>query len=175
MSSTQYNDRQEAQMKTRKEAEARAMELYPDPHIPDHIGITAQDLIDRSNAYHKTSALRQAFLQCWDEMQSDKQTSGSGVEEKAEKRERSLKAIDEIMSTEEGRKTVERIEKEVSEMGFEGPTIEEYFESFGRAEDGQLRQAAGKIAELETLCAEAMGEMPKEWRDRFRRCLNSAA
>ena len=59
-------------MRTRKEAEARAMELYPDPHIPDRIGITVQDLIDRSNAYHKASALRQAFLQCWDEMQDNK-------------------------------------------------------------------------------------------------------
>lgn len=149
-------------LKTRKEAETRAMELYPKVKYDSIKNIEA--LVQR-----------QAFLRCWDEMQADKQSSGSGVDEKAEKRERSLKAIDEIMSTEEGRKTVERIKREVSEMGFGGPTIEEYFESLGRAEDGQPREAAETIAELETLCAEAMGEMPKEWRDRFRRCLSPAA
>jgi len=40
-------------------------------------------------------------------------------------------------------------------------------------DNDKLREAAERIAELETLCAEAMGEMPKEWRDRFRKCLNS--
>lgn len=30
----------------------------------------------------------------------------------------------------------------------------------------------GQITELETLCAEAMGEMPKEWRERFRKLIN---
>lgn len=35
------------------------------------------------------------------------------------------------------------------------------------------REDAEKVIELETLCAEAMGEMPKEWRDRFRKVLSS--
>lgn len=42
-----------------------------------------------------------------------------------------------------------------------------------RPKEGKLREAAEKVVELETLCAEAMGEMPKEWRDRFRNALNS--
>ena len=37
----------------------------------------------------------------------------------------------------------------------------------------KIREAAERVVELETLCAEAMGEMPKEWRDRFRNVLNS--
>lgn len=40
-------------------------------------------------------------------------------------------------------------------------------------QDNGLREAAERVVELETLCAEAMGEMPKEWRDRFRNVLNS--
>jgi len=99
MSNIHHNDRQEAQMKTRKEAEARAMELYPDNSIPNSTTVYQSDIENEQK--------REAYLQCWDEMQAA----------------------------------------------------------------GQPREAAERIAELETLCAEAMGEMPKEWRDRFRNLL----
>ena len=42
-------------MKTREQAEARALELYPKTHI------------ETVNQLHEVS--RDAFLQCWDEMQ----------------------------------------------------------------------------------------------------------
>ena len=57
-------------MKTREQAEARAMEL-----LPDKTGIlTVWGKLD-VREYE-----RQAFLQCWDEMQQDKQTCGFCVE-----------------------------------------------------------------------------------------------
>ena len=59
-------------MKTRKEAEDRAMELYPDF---EGLGYTTR-------LHNRLS--RQAFLQCWDEMQANKQTCGFCVEPKEE-------------------------------------------------------------------------------------------
>lgn len=55
-------------MKTREQAEARAMELFPNTHIAT------------VNQLHEVS--RDAFLQCFDEMQQDKQTCGFCVEPK---------------------------------------------------------------------------------------------
>jgi hypothetical protein len=57
-------------MKTRKEAEARAMELFPPSSntLHDHV----QEL------------KRDSFLQCWEEMQHNKQTCGFCVEPKEE-------------------------------------------------------------------------------------------
>ena len=57
-------------MKTRKEAEARAMELW---------NIQADTRGDYINAQR-----RKAFLQCWEEMQQNKQTCGFCVEPKEE-------------------------------------------------------------------------------------------
>lgn len=58
-------------MKTREQAEARAMELYPDTQSSDYLWtVRAQQ--------------RQAFLQCWEEMQQNKQTCGFCVEPKQE-------------------------------------------------------------------------------------------
>ncbi|PCI96643.1 MAG: hypothetical protein COB15_09655 [Flavobacteriales bacterium] len=34
-----------------------------------------------------------------------------------------------------------------------------------------VKQKEKRIKELEELCSEAMGEQPKEWRDRFRKLL----
>jgi hypothetical protein len=58
-------------MKTRKEAEARAMELFPDTYAGYTSTIIRQDE-------------RKAFLQCWEEMQANKQTCGFCVEHKNE-------------------------------------------------------------------------------------------
>jgi hypothetical protein len=66
-------------MKTRKEAEARAMELFP-PHLADNDfhGLTKRDL---------NEPYRKAFLQCWEEMQANKQACGFCVEPKNEENE----------------------------------------------------------------------------------------
>lgn len=57
-------------MKTRKEAEARAIELFPpsDSYV--------------RNAFQEIA--REAFIQCWEEMQAYKQTCGFCVEPKEE-------------------------------------------------------------------------------------------
>ena len=60
-------------MKTREQAEVRAMELWP-----------KGDEYELSN--HINSRKRQAFLQCWEEMQANKQTCGFCVEPKEEKK-----------------------------------------------------------------------------------------
>ena len=59
-------------MKTRKEAEARAMELFPDPNHDTHW------------ERERVKFLRQAFIKCWHEMQQNKQTCGFCVEPKNE-------------------------------------------------------------------------------------------
>ena len=61
-------------MKTRKQAEARAIELFP--KVPIH-----------SQHYVTNQIGRKAFLQCWEEMQQDKQTCGFCVEPKEEQKE----------------------------------------------------------------------------------------
>lgn len=48
-------------MKTRKEAEARAMELFPDNSIPNSTTVYQSDIENEQK--------REAYLQCWDEMQ----------------------------------------------------------------------------------------------------------
>jgi len=57
-------------MKTREQAEARAMELFPKTHIAT------------VNQLHEVS--RDAFLKCFDEIQQDKQTCGFCVEPASE-------------------------------------------------------------------------------------------
>jgi len=89
------------------------MELFPDNSIPNSTTVYQSDIENEQK--------REAYLQCWDEMQVANDAR---------------QAADEV-------------------------------------DNDKLREAAERIAELETLCAEAMGEMPKEWRDRFRKCLNS--
>lgn len=59
-------------MKTRKQAEARANELCPDRS-------EVFGLVDR--------AFYAGFLQCWEEMQQDKQTCGFCIEPKQEQNE----------------------------------------------------------------------------------------
>ena len=54
-------------MKTREQAEARALELFP--KVPIH-----------SQHYVTNQIGRQSFLQCWEEMQQNKQTCGFCVE-----------------------------------------------------------------------------------------------
>lgn len=63
----------QVQMKTREEAEKRALELFPDikakgKNVLDELW---NEVLDDEN-----KGKRQAFLQCWDEMQQDKQTCG---------------------------------------------------------------------------------------------------
>jgi hypothetical protein len=67
-------------MKVRKQAEARAMELYPVVmwHRPTIGG--------RSSYEDKNEDKRQAFMKCWEEMQEDKQTCGFCVEPKNEEK-----------------------------------------------------------------------------------------
>ena len=62
-------------MKKRDEAEARAMELFPIDDFPFREDAERQE------------ELRKAFLQCWDEMQANKQTCGFCVEPKKSKQE----------------------------------------------------------------------------------------
>jgi hypothetical protein len=62
-------------MKTRKEAEARSMELFPIDDFPFREDVERQE------------ELRKAFLQCWEEMQANKQTCGFCVEPKNEVKE----------------------------------------------------------------------------------------
>lgn len=47
-------------MKTREQAEARALELFPDPNHDTHW------------ERERVKFLRQGFLHCWDEMQQEK-------------------------------------------------------------------------------------------------------
>lgn len=49
-------------MKTREEAEKRALELFPN----------GEKVMEK----YTSTIQREAFLQCWDEMQQDKQTCG---------------------------------------------------------------------------------------------------
>jgi len=58
-------------MKTREQAEARALELFP--KVPIH-----------SQHYVTNQIGRQSLLQCWEEMQQNKQTCGFCVEPKKE-------------------------------------------------------------------------------------------
>jgi len=54
-------------MKTREEAEKRALELFPNE--------LCRVKLHYSRRFFRMK-LRDAFIQCWDEMQQDKQTCG---------------------------------------------------------------------------------------------------
>ena len=73
-------------MKTREEAEARAMELFP---------VTT---INEVNLYYEP--LRLAYLRCWEEMQQDKQTCGFCVE-KAQQKEALIELTENELTTDE--------------------------------------------------------------------------
>jgi hypothetical protein len=50
-------------MKTREEAEQRALELYPDNSIPNSTTVYQSDIENEQQ--------RKAFMKCWEEMQED--------------------------------------------------------------------------------------------------------
>ena len=71
-------------MKTREQAEARALELYPEIKIK---GEPVLDELWNEVLDDENKGKRKAYLQCWEEMQQDKQTCGFCVEPKKQQKE----------------------------------------------------------------------------------------
>jgi hypothetical protein len=65
-------------MKTREQADARSMELYPE------VNDFRDDSSELAVIKKQHRLLREGFLQCWEEMQANKQTCGFCVEPKQE-------------------------------------------------------------------------------------------
>ena len=133
-------------MKTREQAEARAMELFP-----DKTGILTEWGKLDVREYE-----RQAFLQCWDEMQQDKQTCGFCVEPKgsqpiSEQSEKKVnksvqkELLSEMMRKDEEDgvyiKTVTQCPTCLAECTVEVEGETHYY----RPKEGKLREAAEKV------------------------------
>jgi len=85
-----------SKLETREQAEARALELYPSSY---------DDYLMEAFNRHQ----RQSFLQCWEEMQQEcKNTS--------DHRATSLKAIDEFIDSDEGKKYIYDMKQHQKEM-----------------------------------------------------------
>jgi len=71
-------------LETRKQAEARALELYPEIKVK---GKPVLDELWNEVLDDENKGKRKAYLQCWDEMQQDKQTCGFCIEPKQQQKE----------------------------------------------------------------------------------------
>lgn len=113
-------------LKTREQAEQRALELYP--KVPIY-----------SQHYVTNQVGRKAFLQCWDEMQEDKQRSQRISEQSEEKVNKSVQKelLCEMMRKDEESRVYELSKDDIQEL------IEESEKEINLLEKyNQLREAA---------------------------------
>ena len=122
-------------MKTREQAEKRAMELYEGSKdaLTDHIRLFE----------------RQAFLQCWDEMQKDKQRN-QRISEKSEEEVNKYvhkQLLCEMMRKDEesgvyDEMSIEKLKNDYLRGEYE---LDEFVEKLKITQDKQLRESAEKV------------------------------